>query len=66
MIAKLTETMSIELRHGSSGTGVDSIVTTKFGGAARNQMFWSRDYSTALAFFNGMLAARAIFKGANK
>jgi len=66
MIAKLTETVSIELRPGLSGTGVDSIVATKFGGAARNQMFWSSDHSTAQAFFNGMLAARAIFKGANK
>lgn len=66
MIAKLNETVSIELRPGLDGTGVDSIVATNFGGAARNQMFWSANHETAQAFYNGMMAAHAILKGHSK
>lgn len=66
MIEQLTDGMQIELRPGLNGTGVDSIVKTKWGSSARNQMFWSANHAEAQAFFNGMLAARAILKGANK
>lgn len=60
MIAQINDKISIELKTQASGSSVNSIVQTKFGGEARNQMFWSSDPSAALAFFNGMLAAKAI------
>jgi hypothetical protein len=59
MFTKVNETITLELRPGYDGFGVDSIVATNWGGDARNQVFWSKSEAEARAFIQGaqMVAA---------
>lgn len=54
MFVKINEDVTIELRPGLDGWGVDSIVKTDFGGSARNQIFWSENEAEARAFMAGV------------
>lgn len=67
MIIQITETMSIEMRHGEDGFHVESVVQTNFGSKpAINHMYWTKDEKAAIAFMHGVAATNAIFNGSMK
>lgn len=67
MIIQITETMSIEMRHGEDGFYIESIVQTDFGSKpAINHMYWTKDEKAAISFMHGVAATNAIFNGPMK
>lgn len=60
MFTKISDTLTLELRPGHDGFGVDSIVPTSFGGPARNQIFWSENEAEARAFIQGIVFMQAM------